>query len=82
MRRRDFIAALAGVAAWPVAARAQQAALPVIGFLSALGSDDWRLSAVHRGLADTGHVIGRNVAVESASPRATTTALPQWPTNS
>jgi putative ABC transport system substrate-binding protein len=66
MRRRDFIAALGSAAAWPLAARAQQPALPVIGFLSSLASSDFNfvVSAFHEGLNGTGFVDGRNVAIE------------------
>ena len=64
--RRQFISALGGAAAWPVAARAQQPTLPVIGFLhpgSASGNED-RVDAFHRGLAENGYVAGRNVTIE------------------
>jgi putative tryptophan/tyrosine transport system substrate-binding protein len=69
MRRRDFIAGLGGAAAgWPLAAGAQQPAIPVIGLLSSqsreAGGESLRLEAFHRGLAETGYVEGRNVAVE------------------
>jgi putative ABC transport system substrate-binding protein len=65
MRRREFIAALGGVAALPLAVRAQQA-MPVIGFISAraLASDAHLVAAFRQGLAETGHVEGQNVAVE------------------
>jgi ABC-type uncharacterized transport system substrate-binding protein len=67
LRRREFIAGLGGAAAWPLAARAQQPALPVIGFLHsttrAFLPDD-RLSAFRRGLEETGFVDGRNAAIE------------------
>jgi putative ABC transport system substrate-binding protein len=66
MRRRDFIAGLAGAAAWPVAARAQQTAMPVIGFLSSAAPGGYQnlLIAFRKGLADLGYSEGRNIIVE------------------
>ena len=66
MNRRQFITLLAGAAAWPLAARAQQRALPVIAYLSSrtADSDASMLVSVRRGLADVGYAEGRNVAVE------------------
>ena len=66
MRRRDFIAALSGAAAMPLAARAQQPAMPVIGFLSGFspsGSVDV-LNSFRQGLGETGHVEHQNVGIE------------------
>jgi putative ABC transport system substrate-binding protein len=66
MRRREFIGLVGGAAvAWPVVARAQQPAMPVIGFLNPtfIESNADRLRGFHRGLKDTGYVEGENVAV-------------------
>jgi putative ABC transport system substrate-binding protein len=67
MRRRNFIKGISSTAiVWPIAARAQQPAMPVIGFLSpgSREADANRMNAVRRGLAEIGYVEGQNVAIE------------------
>jgi ABC-type uncharacterized transport system substrate-binding protein len=66
MKRREFITLIGGAAVWALEARAQQPALPVVGFLNALGQNDTPdlLAAFRRGLGEAGHVDGRNVAIE------------------
>ena len=66
MRRRDFISFLSGAAAWPLAARAQQARMPVIGLLSARSPvvDIPLIMGIRQGLNEMGYVEGQNVALD------------------
>jgi putative ABC transport system substrate-binding protein len=63
MRRREFITLIGGAAAWPLAARAQQPATPVVGFLGARAAEGW-LASFREGLGETGYVENQNVTVE------------------
>jgi putative tryptophan/tyrosine transport system substrate-binding protein len=66
MKRRAFIAALGGAAVWPLAARSQQPALPVVGFLSSLSPQEltFVMPAFYQGLNETGYVEDRNIAID------------------
>ena len=67
MRRRQFLGFIGGAAAvWPLAAHAQKAAMPTVGFLTTLGRNERPnlADAFRRGLSETGYVEGRNVAIE------------------
>ena len=65
MRRREFLGALGSAAAWPLAVRAQQPTLPIIGYFNSQSPDTYadRLRAFQRGLKDAGYVEGENVAI-------------------
>jgi putative tryptophan/tyrosine transport system substrate-binding protein len=84
MRRREFITALGGMtaAAWPLTARAQQAAMPVIGYLSGAspGAFTPLVAAFHRGLLELGFIDGQNVAIEYRWAKGEYNRLPELAT--
>jgi putative ABC transport system substrate-binding protein len=76
MRRREFITLVGGAAAaWPLVARAQQSGMPLIGFLdrgSSVGMTA-NLNGFQKGLAESGYVLGKNVAIDTAGRRTAMT---------
>jgi putative ABC transport system substrate-binding protein len=84
MNRREFITLLSGAAAaWPVAARAQQPAMPLIGFLSSLSASvtSKRISSFGEGLSETGYTVGRDVTVEARMAEGQDDRLPALATD-
>ena len=80
MRRREFIALAGSTAAWPIAARAQQQPMPVIGFLNSASPDGYapQLAAFRQALKDAGFAEGQNVTIEYHWARGQSTGCRRW----
>jgi putative ABC transport system substrate-binding protein len=76
MRRRAFIALVGGMAAWPLAVRAQQPAIALVGLLGTAQLDDRQIDAVRQGLKHAGYIEGRNVAIKYRSADSRFDRLP------
>jgi putative tryptophan/tyrosine transport system substrate-binding protein len=76
MTRREFITLLGGAAGWPLAAQAQQPAVPVVGLLSGIDSDDRQLAALRQGLNEVGYIAGKSVTIDHRSAAGQYDRLP------
>jgi putative ABC transport system substrate-binding protein len=76
VNRRAFITLLGGAVAWPLAARAQQPPVPVVGLLSGIDPDDRQIEAIRQGLNEAGYAVGKSVAIEHRSAAGQYDRLP------